>query len=54
MGIDMNHNTKNNRTSSDPMDKMITVRIDTGGKGGRGSRGVKSFLPIYPLPVFLL
>ena len=31
------------------MDKIITVRIETGGKGGRG---VKSFLPIYPLLVF--
>ena len=36
MGIDMNDNTKNNRASSDLMDKKITDKIDTGGKSGRG------------------
>ena len=35
MGIDIESITpKNNWTSSDLMDKIITVRIDTEGKGG--------------------
>ena len=55
MGIDMNqeHTKKNNRTSSDPMDKIITVRIDTEGKGGRLKKRGKDFPPHLPISGFL-
>ena len=39
------NDTKNNRTSSDLMDKIITVRIDTRGKGWMGKKRFEVFSP---------
>ena len=38
------NNTKNN-TFSDLMDKIITARIDTGGKGERDQKWCEEFPP---------